>query len=213
MGVNIFLLDRRSVTLIVGGTRQSVGTLRRFYKLTELNQEHMAEIECAGRNGASPAAALLMDIHKMPLAKSSSNAVAAHQVLGWDEGRGSVTDFGWDYLPCLGYALRDPATNAYILHEELEGVLHEIDATRARQLGILDTDGNLVRQGQPLIAECRSVRPHFDGYAEADCTLETGAADKLLTETEPGELPPLEWFVGKRPMDVRRYKKNHTLSG
>jgi hypothetical protein len=205
MGVNIFLLDRRSVPLLVGGTRQSVGTLRRFFKLTELNEERAAEIEAATRNGASPAAALLIDVHEIPLASAPSHPMAAHLVLGWDEGRGSVTDFGWDHLPRLGYALRDPATQAYILYEERDGVLHEIDAMRARQLGVLDTAGNLIRHGQPRIAKCRSVRTYFKGYAEADCTLETGADDKLLTETELGELPPLEWFVGKRPMDVRRY--------
>ncbi len=52
--------------------------------------------------------------------------------LGWDEGRGSVTDFGWDHLPQLGYAVRNPATQEYVLFELRDELLYPIDATRAR---------------------------------------------------------------------------------
>lgn len=205
MGVNTFLLDRRTTTLMVGGTKQTVGTLRRFFKLTELNDERAAEVEAAERNTHSPAAAMLMDIYEMPLATEPEKPISVHLVLGWDEGRGSVTDFGWDYLPQLGYAVRDPATHAYTLFEERDSLLHPIDGTRARELDLLDSMGRLVRHGQPRITECRGVKPYISGYAEADCTLETGRDDKLLTATAESQLPPATWFVGKRPMDVRRY--------
>lgn len=207
MGVNIFLLDRRTATLLVGGTRQTVGTLRGFFKLTELDDERAAEREAAARIVPSPVAAMVMEISELSLATAPEKEISAHLVLGWDEGRGSVTDFGWDYLPRLGYAVRDGRDHTYTLYEELDGLLHPIDAARARALHLLDSAGHLARNGQPRIKECRAVRPYIQGYAEADCTLETGAADKLLTATPVGELPPTSWFVGKRPMDVVRYGK------
>lgn len=205
MSVNTFLLDRRTATLMVGGTKQTVGTLRRFFKLTELDDERAAELEAAERTTQSPAAVMLMDIHEIPLATEPEQPIAVHLVLGWDEGRGSVTDFGWDYLPQLGYALRDPSTQVYTLFERRDSRLHPIDAARAWELNLLDSADHLVRHGQPRITECRGVKPYISGYAEADCTLETGRDDKLLTATAENRLPPAAWFVGKRPMDVRRY--------
>jgi hypothetical protein len=205
MGVNTFLLDRRTATLMIGGTKQTAGTLRRFFKLTELDDDRAAELEAAARAAHSPAAVLLMDVSELPLAAEPDYPIAAHLVLGWDEGRGSVTDFGWDYLPPLGYAVRAPSTHAYTLYEERDGLLYPIDATRAREIDLLDSAGRLVRHGQPQIVACRRVKPYIKGYVEADCTLETGAVEKLLTVTAGDGLPPKSWFVGKRPMDVQRY--------
>jgi len=31
MGVNLYLLDRRTAVLLIGGSKQTVGTLRRFF--------------------------------------------------------------------------------------------------------------------------------------------------------------------------------------
>jgi len=208
MGVNTFLLHRRTVTLLIGGSRQTVGTLRQFFKLTELDDERAAELDAAARITPSPAAALVMDITDLPLAGEPDKPVAAHLVLGWDEGLGSVTDFGWDYLPQLGYAVRDPTSGDYTLHERRSGLLHPIDTHRARELGLLDAGGELIRHGQPRIAACRSVRPWIAGYAEAECTFDNGAGDKLLIVTPDDQLPPEAWFVGKRPMDVRRFQQN-----
>lgn len=205
MGVNTFLLDRRTVTLMVGGTRQTVGTLRRFFKLTELDEEREAELAAAERDTHSPAAALNMDVCEIPLAAEPRKPIAAHLVLGWDEGRGSVTDFGWDYLPQLGYAVRDPTNHTFTLYEMRDHLLHPVDAARARELNLLDAADHLVRHGQPRITGCENVRPYLDKYADADCTLSTGDKETLLTAVEGSELPPAEWFVGKRPMDVQRY--------
>ena len=112
MGVNTFLLDRRTAVLVIGGSRQTVGTLRSFFKLTELDlgEGRVAELEAAARITPSPTAAMIMGLTELPLADKPGKPVAAHLVLGWDEGRGSVTDFGWDYLPQLGYAVRNAAT-------------------------------------------------------------------------------------------------------
>lgn len=209
MGVNTFLLDRRTATLLVGGRKQTVGTLRRFYKITELDDERSAELDAAARITPSPAAALIVDISELPLADTPDKPVAAHLVLGWDEGRGSVTDFGWDYLPKLGYGVRDPASGNYTLHEERAGLLYAIGDRRARELGFLGAGGELIRHGQPRIIMCRSVQPYqIHGYAEADCTFDSGGGDKLLIVTPDGQLPPETWFVGKRPMDVERYQRD-----
>ncbi len=208
MGVNTFLLDRRTATLLVGGRKQTVGTLRRFYKITELDDERSAELDAAARITPSPAAALIVDISELPLADAPDKPVAAHLVLGWDEGRGTVTDFGWDYLPKLGYGVRDPASGNYTLHEERAGLLHDIDRTRAHELALIDADGKLIPHGQPRITACRSVRPYIAGYVEADCTFDSGTGAKLLVATSHDAPPPEQWFVGKRPMDVERYRQD-----
>jgi len=205
MGVNTFLLDRRTATLVVGGKKQTVGTLRRFYKLTELDDERAAELDAAARIRPSPAAALIVDISELPLAGAPDTPVAAHLVLGWDEGRGSVTDFGWDYLPQLGYGVRDPATSEYTLYEERDGLLHGIGETRAFERGLIDANGKLLAHGQPCITECAAVRPFLDRYANADCTLSTGARETLMTAIEDGRLPPTDWFIGKTPREVATY--------
>jgi hypothetical protein len=208
MGVNTFLLDRRTVTLLIGASKQTVGTLRRFFKLTELDDERLAELDAAARIAPSPVAALVMDISDLPLASEPDKPVAVHLVLGWDEGRGSVTDFGWDYLPRLGYAVRNAATQEYCLFELRDDLLYPIDANRALELGLLDGSGRLIRRGQPVITGCHNIRPFLDRYADADCTLSSGATETLMTIIEGGSLPPAEWFIGKRPMDVQRYRRN-----
>jgi len=205
MGVNTFLLDRHTVTLLIGGSRLPVGTLRQFFKLTEMDDERAAEREAAAGITPSPAATLVMDITDLPLAGEPDKPVAAHLVLGWDEGRGSVTDFGWDYLPRLGYAVRDRASGNYTLHEHRSGLLHPIDALRARELGLLGAGGELIRRGQPRIAACRSVRPWIPGYAEADCTFDDGRQEKLLVRTTGDTLPEPTWLAGKKPMQVENY--------
>ena len=205
MGVNTFLLDRRTTALVIGGRKQTIGTLRRFFKVTELDPKRAGELDAAGRTAPSPVAALVMEITELPLAGAPDTPVAAHLVLGWDEGRGSVTDFGWDHLPRLGYAVRSSETGVYVLHEEREGVLHQIGRERALELGLVDAAGRIVRHGQPRIASCRSVSRYIAGYAEADCTLESGADDRLLIAIAGDALPPETWLVGKRPMDVERY--------
>jgi hypothetical protein len=205
MGVNSFLLDRRTARLLIGGSSQTVGTLRRFFKLTELDEERAAELDAAARITPSPAAAMLMDITELPLADEPAKPLAAHLVLGWDEGRGSVTDFGWDHLPQLGYAVRNPATQEYVLFELRDELLYPIDERRALDLSLLDKQGNLICRGQPVITGCENVRPFLDRYADADCTLSSGSKVTLMTAIEGGELPPAEWFVGKKPMQVERY--------
>jgi hypothetical protein len=51
---------------------------------------------------------------------------------------------GWDYLPVLGYAVRDPDSGAFILHERRDGVLHPLGRDRAVELGLIGTDGQFV---------------------------------------------------------------------
>ena len=209
MGVNTFLLDRRTATLLVGGKKQTVGTLRRFYKLTELDDARAAELDAAACIRPSPAAALIVDISELPLAGAPDKPVAAHLVLGWDEGRGSVTDFGWDYLPQLGYGVRDSSNGHYILHEERAGLLHAIDDRRACELNLLAASGELVRHGQPRITVCHAVRPYIEGFAEADCTLDDGREEKLLVRTTGDDLPNPAWLAGKKPMEVETYRPKH----
>ena len=212
MGVNIFILDRRPAKLTVAGIEQDVGSLRRFWKITELDEERSSELstsEAVASSMPSPKAAMVADVVEMPLGSTSGIDVRAHLVIGWDEGRTSVTDMGWDYLPVLGYAVRDPGSGVFVLHEERDHALHPLNRERALGLGLIGPNGQLTRRGQPVISECRSVRSYFlEGYAEADCTFDNGTSDRLLVATSDTELPKEAWFVGKRPMDVQRYQRN-----
>ena len=61
MGVNTFLLDRHAAALDVAGTKHVIGMLRRFFKLTEMNDERSVELEAAENSAlgaASPAAVI-----------------------------------------------------------------------------------------------------------------------------------------------------------
>jgi hypothetical protein len=208
LGVNIFILDRRPAKLAVGGVEQDVGSLRRFWKITELDEERAGELSAAEAVVAgrpSPKAAMIADVVELPVGSKSGVEVKAHPVIGWDEGRTRVTDMGWDYLPVLGYAVRDTKSGAFVLHEIRNGALHRLDRERAVELGLIGPDGQLVEHGQPVITACENVRPFLDKYADADCTLSTGGKKTLMTTIEGGELPPAEWFIGKKPMQVEKY--------
>lgn len=208
MGVQIYLLDRRTVTLTVDGLAQEIGTVRRSWKVTEVDDERAKEIEAAKtrlQDKAAPAAVMVADVAELPLAAGASQLVAAHLVLGWDADRFSVTDFGWDYLPVLGYAVRGGPGAEYILHEEGEGGLSPITRSRAIELGIHDQAGQLRRLGQPLIAECRSTGPYIPGYVQADCVLSDGRTAKILTSVQGEQLPGAGWYVGKCPSEVSHY--------
>ncbi len=208
MGVNLYLLDRRRVRLNIGGTIEDVGMLRRSWKLTEFDQERRKEREKAAIDASgmpSPKAAMLADVEELPVGSRAGFELSAHLVIGWDDGRTEVTDWGWDYLPVLGYAIRAHDTDFYVLHELRDRALHLVDAERASQLRLIDRSASIVRLGQPLIIECRSVRLYIDGYAQADCTFDNHRREMLLIMLENNALPDPSWLVGKRPMDVERF--------
>jgi len=206
MGVVNYLLDRRTATVHIGSSRHVIGTLRRFFKVTELDEERRTELEAADKITPSPVAAMIADALEFVLASGPKKPVRAHLVLGWDEGMGSVTDFGWDFLPELGYAVRDAAPDEYRLFELRDDrLLYPVDDGRAHELGLLDAQGRLVRRGQPVITECENVRPFLDRYVDADCTFSSGVKKTLLTAIQDRNLPPVEWYLGKKPREVVRY--------
>jgi len=208
MGVQIYLLDRRMVTLLVDDAAEKIGTLRQFWKVTEIDDERAAEIGAVKANLASkpaPVAVMIAEVAELPLATEPGRGIAVHLVLGWDEDRPSVTDFAWDYLPILGYAVKTADSAGYVLHEERGGLLYPMSKSRAVELGILNAAGQLVRRGQPSIIECRAVKPYIALYAEADCLLSDGRAVEILTSIEAGNLPTPAWYAGKRPADVAAY--------
>jgi hypothetical protein len=196
------------VTLLIDGVAGKIGTLRRFWKVTEIDSGRAAEIEALEaslRGKPAPAAAMIADAGELPLASEPSRSIAVHTILGWDEDRASVTDLAWDYLPILGYAVKTVDSAGYVLHEERDGLLHPISEGRAMELGILDASGRLIRTGQPSIIECRAVKPYIANYAEADCLLSDGRTVEILTSVEAGDLPTPGWYAGKRPSDVAKF--------
>jgi len=193
------------VTLFVDGIAVEIGTLRRFWKVTEIDDARAAEIDAAKASLSgklAPVAVMVADVTELPLASAPSMAAAVHLVLGWDEDRASVTDFLWEYLPVLGYAVKTIDSSGYALHEERDGLLYPMSESRAVVLGILDASGRFVRRGQPSITECRVVKPYINLYSEADCLLSDGRTVEILTSIGVGNLPTPSWYEGKRPADV-----------
>ena len=202
MGVMIHILEGRTVKLDVAGNLQKVGTLRLLGKVTELDDPRAAELLKRAKLIPSPLAVLIAEAVDLPLALGQS--VSAHPVIGWDKERGSVTDLGWDYLPILGYAVRDTERDVFVLYELQDGSLRWIGADRANELGLL-ADGVLVRHGQPSISACLGVKPYISNFAEADCVLADGRRERLFVRIAGSTSPDPAWLVGRRPMDVETY--------
>ncbi len=207
MGVQIYLLDRRTATIRIEDLVFEIGTIRRFWKVTEMDEVRNAEIVKAAsliKDGYAPVAVMISDVYDLQLADSSKR-LQAHLVLGWDADRTSVTDWHWDYLPELGYAVREVGSSEYVLYELQGDALHMMSRVTATKKGILDDAYSLVRRGQPVIAECLSVVPFISTSSEARCILSNGQEATILTTIDPGILPPAAWYVGKRPKDVSHY--------
>ena len=211
IGVSIHILEHRTVWLEIAGMKQEIGTLRHLSKVTELDDRRKIQLEEA-KPVLSPNAVLVSHPTELPSALNSGGSITAHQVIGWDEGRGSVTDLDWDYLPILGYAVRDPARGMFVLHELRDGLLFWIDSQRADELALL-ADGILVRRGQPVISECREVKSFIPGYAEAECLLEDGRRDRIIMRIDGDMLPEPSWLVGRKPRDVERFGPTQAVIG
>jgi hypothetical protein len=117
----------------------------------------------------------------------------------------TVTDLDWDYLPILGYAVRNIALSNYTLCEDMSGTLQGIEADRAVQLGILNTSGQLIRNGQPSIVACEAIRIFISTYVQADCMLSDGRSVEVLTFIGSGLPPQKGWYIGKRPAEAANF--------
>ena len=208
MGVNLYLLDRRKVHLTIAGHKYTVGSLRRFWKVTEIDEARASEIASAKAqlgDREAPAAVLITDISELPLAASPGRDVRCHAVLGWDIDRYLVTDFEWDFLPVLGYAVMEDAGKRYVLYENKDGQLYPIANDTAVDKQIIDESGHLLRRGQPRIQRCNEIQPFINRYAKAKCLLEDGRSVELLTTLNGELLPGQQWYAGKRPVDVEHF--------
>jgi hypothetical protein len=215
MGVQVYLLDRRTASLRVGTYTYEIGSLRRFWKLTELDPDRSSEIGAVrSRLGTQPAplAVMINEVSEIAPVTAGDHPVAAHLVLGWDVDRVSVTDMNWEYLPILGYAVRDEVDNTHTMHEVRDGQLLPVDNVRAKEIGLITQDGKIARHGQPSIVTCLQVLPLIETYAEADCVLSNGQTAKILTSITPGKLPDPTWYEGKRPVDVKTYPAAFPIS-
>jgi hypothetical protein len=208
MGVQIFLLDHRKVRISIDGHNHMIGTLRRFCKVTEVDSARHAEIEAGKetlRDKPSPNAVMVVSPIERPLAASPTIEVSAYPVLGWDKDRYEVTDWDWDHLPVLGYAVKDPDSGDYVLHELLQDHLYPLEISSAVKMGFMTQAGQLLRLGQPSISNCHNVRPFLSRFAEAECIMDNGRVAKICTKIEAGVLPDIAWYLGKRPLDVASF--------
>ena len=138
MGVSIYLRDRRRVTLLIDGIAAEIGTLRRSWKVTELDNERAGEIERAKvdlQGQDAPLAVMVAELVELPLATAPDRLVQAHLVLGWDADRSSVTDYRWDHLPVLGYVVRSNTSPDYALHELKAGQLYPCSRQQTQEIG------------------------------------------------------------------------------
>ncbi len=81
MGVVVHVLDRRTTSIDVAGTRHEVDTLRYVSKITELDSRRVAELEQAA-GFPSPPAAMVANPVDLPLGLAAGTSVAAHLVIG-----------------------------------------------------------------------------------------------------------------------------------
>jgi hypothetical protein len=206
MGVQLYLLDRRKTPLVIAGSRHLIGTLRRSWKLTEINDERAAEISAVEeslKGSDLPAAAMVAEVVELPLFDAPESLAAAHTVIGWEPNRYSVTDVAWDFLPILGFAVRPRGTDEFVLHEEHGGGLVPMVAARAAEKSILDGAGRLLPHGQPLVTKCFAVKALTESYVMANCELADGRTADLVTELRAGGLPPTSWYEGKLPSETK----------
>jgi hypothetical protein len=154
---------------------------------------------------ASPKAVMLGDVEEKPLDTASGPKVRGHLVLGWDESRTRVTDYGWDYLPVLGYGVRDPETGTFVLHEEHDGILRKMSHCRAIELGLIALDGKLMALGQPVITSCESVAKCTDGLCEAACVFANGRRETIIIRVSGRAIPKPDWLLGKTPMEAEHF--------
>ncbi len=192
--------------MVIAGSRHLIGTLRRSWKLTEINDERAAEIstvEESLKGSDLPAAVMVAEVVELPLFDAPGSRTAAHTVIGWEPNRYSVTDMAWDFLPVLGFALRPHGTDEFVLHEEREGGLVPMAAARAVEKSILDGAGRLLQHGQPLVTKCLAVKALTESCAMANCELADGRTVDLVTELRAGGLPPTSWYAGKLPSETK----------
>jgi hypothetical protein len=57
----------------------------------------------------------------------------------------------------------------------------------------------------PTITECYSVASLGDGFYAADCVFGDGRRQGVSGESESGELPSAEWFVGRDSAAAARF--------
>ena len=212
MGVVIHILDRRRVCLDVAGVTQEVGTLRHMSKVTEIDDKGSAEVEEAAKFSHGIPAAMVAQAVNLRLASGTNDIVQAHMVIGWDEGRGSVPDLGWDYLPVLGYGVKDKMREVFALHELCDGTLRIVDKERAATLGLVANE-TLVRRGQPTILECYEIRPYLPNFVEADCLLADGRRERILVRVVADAFPSASWLVGRTPMGASEYPSDDRRTG
>jgi hypothetical protein len=209
MGIQTYLLGGTKVRILIGGVPVKAGTLRRFWKVTEIEAERATEISAAEarvRKKAAPALVMVADVDEMPLADKPDQLVPAHLVLGWDPDRFMVTDFNWDYLPVIGYAVRQSMSDNYELYEEVDGFLKSITIASAIEGNILSRRHKYILKASPTISQCYSVGAFISNFAQARCALNNGCQVDLLTAIPNNILPNSNWYIGKRTLDVTRYQ-------
>jgi len=117
MGVDLFILNRRQTTLIIGGKKVRAGVAKKICKLTEIDDTLAANIQTATaalEAMKKPKIVIVDRIYCFP-ASASEQYREGHPVLAWHPKAAQVTDLNWDMMPVLGYAEKDNTTGTYVV--------------------------------------------------------------------------------------------------
>lgn len=209
MGVQIYSLRAGSgKKLRIGSSVHSIGTLARLWKMTETDiqpdrieyVEGLADAQAAGRKRQTLNVVVVEDTYHL----GPNGDIAGSPVLGWDKGRAKTQDYDWDHLPKLGWAILGD-DGVPVLHENVEGALVPMTDDRAIEKGIVGRDGRLAEQRLPTIIECFSVEKMGTTFYLADCRFSDGRRIEVLGESESGDMPTADWFVGQTPGGAANY--------
>lgn len=148
MGVNHFILDRRTLDLTVGGVAARVGILRNIGKVHS-NTADIIDVARRTWQGRQTPGLVLVPGH------GAQYPGSAGLVLGWERGLVSTVDFDWSGLPELGIALRGDDGGLELRSQAAPEV--PLTPAAAVAAGLLDADGRISRWRRPRITTAEVV--------------------------------------------------------
>ncbi len=192
MGVNLYVMTRRTEPMVIGDVLVPLHILHKTMKLTEMTKADAGDLAAlrakartgigGGRLAVRPAKDMedvLIKVGDHPGALVKGHG---RPVYGWDNDLTDVPDLDFGHLNVVGYALPDVSGPGSILFEVVErsgptAVLSPMSEARAVDLGILTEQHRLVMFEQPAIKSVESTQDMPEvGLWFAEVTLENGRA-------------------------------------
>lgn len=178
MGVNYYQPTARKITVTVGGVPQELALLG-------------ARL---GRGGGRPSRC------RAALVPHGDPDPRIGQVIAWEPGMGSVSDYKWDDMPQLGQTIAAPDGTVVLARD---GVPLSFDAAVAD--GILLDDGRLAEYRRPRVSSASLEIGYIEGRSFPTSLGESHVRnDRLLIELEDGTKDSQQLYVETRLGDIGR---------